>query len=263
MSRLATVAGRPRHLAGWRPDRPDHRDLALPAPKTAIPDRARLETMPPVLDQGSIGSCTANMGCTMLAFLERKGPESLLFSRLFLYARTRQLEGTPLTEDSGAEIRDVLKALARFGVCYEVTWPYTKPEVRFVVEPSDVAIKEAAEHKALFYYRCPDLFTIKASIAQGFPVGFGFSVPENMMSDDCARTGLVYYPGSRERFNGGHATTIMAFDDAFKVGNDVGAVECQNSWGPEWGLQGRFWLPYRFFNEKLADDCWTLRRAEV
>jgi len=266
MSRFAVVVGRQRHLRGWRKDRPDHRDykLAEPSLRAPIAPRSDLRSrMPPVRDQGQLGSCTAETGCEQVEFLEGKALASRLRSVLFLYGFTRILEGTPLSEDSGAEMRDVMSALAKYGVCYEETWPYEPPMERFQLEPSAAAVAEAAEHKALLYYRCASLRALRASLTQGFPVGFGFSVPENMLSDACAASGIVRMSSGTEGFDGGHAVTAVGHDDTMVIDGVPGALLCQNHWGVGWGIQGFFWLPYGFFDKGLADDPWTLRRARV
>lgn len=227
----------------------------------ALPKTHILPQVLPVFDQLDIGSCTANMGCYLMAWLEhQQAQQEVTFSRLFLYAATRQIEGTPIAEDSGAEIRSVMKALAKSGTCLEKSWSYDHP---FSTEPGEAAKSEALDHQALFYYRCGTLRALCASLVQGFPVGFGFSVPENMMSDEAAHTGAVLYPETGERFEGGHAVTAWGYDDDKVVGREQGAVLCLNSWSQDWGLGGYFWLPYRFFTEKLALDLWTLRRIEL
>ncbi len=266
MSRRALAGGRLRHLDGWRKDRPDRRDYLVSEPRLRTPIAARSDLrakMSAIQDQGPIGSCTAQTGCEQMEFLEGQGRSDRLFSRLYLYARTRKLEGTPLANDSGAEMRDVMAALAKTGVCLDATWPYEPSETRFALEPTVAADAEAAQYKALFYYRCPSLRTLRASLCQGFPVGFGFSVPENMMSAECAASGMVHLPRGTEGFTGGHAVTAVGHDDTFVIDGVRGAVLCQNHWGVAWGIQGYFWLPYGFFERLLADDLWTLRRAEV
>lgn len=264
MTRYGLVGGAVRHLGGWRPDKPDHRDFALPAPSQPLPPTLSLRaSCPPIFDQGQIGSCTANATCAAMAYLEHQGASDQAFSRLFLYYYSRQLEGTPPDQDDGAENRDVMKALAQFGTCYESTWPYDNSSTRFSTPPSLDAKAEATQHKALFYYRCPDLATVKASIAQGFPAIVGFSVPANMQNALAYQTGEVHYPAADESFDGGHTFLCAAYDDARVIGGDVGAVGGPNSWGPDWGDAGWLWLPYRFFTSGLAQDFWTLRRAQV
>jgi C1A family cysteine protease len=254
-----------RHLSGWKPDKPDHRDFPLTSPFQALPAAFSLrDRCPNIFDQGSLGTCTANAWCAAMAYLEGLGLQDREFSRLFVYWYTRvAIEGGSGSVDSGAENRDVAKALAQFGACWEDTWPYI--ESNFSVPPPDAAVAEAALHKALFYYRCPDLDTLKSSIVQpnGSPVVIGFSVPDNMMGGEAAATGEIHFPGIGEGFRGGHAVLAAAFDDARKIGDDVGAVGGPNSWGPDWGDRGWFWLPYRFFQAGLCRDFWALRAAQV
>jgi len=266
VSRFATVAGVVRHMKGWKPDTPDPRDRRLTvSEELALPDAVDLsDRCPPVMDQGQIGSCTANSSSSALAFLEHKGQQATLYSRLFIYAMTRMLEGTPLYEDSGAQIRDVMKALSTYGVPQELTWPYDTS--KFSVIPPPQAKAEALNHKAILYFRCPNLYTLKASLFQGFPVVIGFSVLDNMISDECARTGIVKPPAPGEAFDGGHAVLAVGYNDNMVCGAERGAVLCQNSWGTGWGEGGFFWLPYSFWmggEGALVSDCWTIRRAEV
>jgi C1A family cysteine protease len=272
MSLVRDGNGVARHLGGWRRDlavgRQAERRLKI-SPVT-LPDRIDLrEQCPEVVDQGSIGSCVANACCSAMAFLEREALASLFFSRLFLYYFTRVAEGIPPTEDSGTLIRVAIQVLIERGVPYESTWPYDPAEERFSLVPSSEAQAEALEHRALFFYSCvntdgaPSLFAIKASLSQGFPVVVGFAVPENMMSAECAETGIVEFPASGEGLVGGHAVLRVGYDDNMMVGSDKGAWLCLNSWGSSWGINGYFWLPYRFDTAGLAADPWTIRKAMV
>lgn len=269
MSRHGTVAGRARHLRGWRrsPKRPHlaaHPTLATLA--QTLPPQAEIDLFDavPVFDQGQTGDCTAHMGCEQFGFLELKaGRPFVEFSRLFLYAVTRELEGTPLSEDSGAEIHDVMTALRTMGVCADEAWP-TGDGSRFAEEPSEAAKADALNHQAILAYHCPTLATVKASLVQGFPVGFGFSVPASMQTEEIAASGYVRYPIQGEEIVGGHAVVAIGYDDhRIMSADDAGAVRCRNSWGVGWGLGGDFWLSQRYFVEGMADDCWTLRAAEL
>lgn len=258
MSRLLKVAGVLRHVRGWIPDTRDHRDLLMAAdPAVTLPTAASLRPVcPPIRDQGQLGTCTANSSLEGMGFLYTKtGTVDPLLSRLFCYYYSRKIEGTPPTEDSGCQIRDVMSALATYGAPPESVWPYI--EDQFSTEPSHDAFIAAQVHKLLFYYRCPNLFTMKSSIAQGYPVVMGFSVPENMMSDACASTGIVNYPGPTEGFDGGHAVLAVGYDDVTQ------RVCFQNSWGTSWGDGGFGYLPYAMFDNNFVTDCWTLRREQM
>jgi hypothetical protein len=103
----------------WTPDIPDIRDhpFKLVAP-IAIPEKVDLSAdMPPIVNQGSIGSCVANALAGNLGFLQqlelkKKGKQvheynSKRFipaSRLFVYFHARKLIGAQL-QDSGCYIR--------------------------------------------------------------------------------------------------------------------------------------------------------------
>lgn len=274
MSLVTDGGGVKRNLRGWRRDLADHRDhlLGLTAPETIVPlpPRSDLRAQcPAVVDQGSIGSCVANACCSAMAFLERDGQEDTLFSRLYLYYFTRAAMGIPVSEDSGSSIRVAMQVLEERGVPFESTWPYDSPEQRFSALPPAAALEEALHHRALFFYSCtrpegtPSLFAIKASLNQGFPVTVGFSVPENMMTAACAASGLVAFPRASEAIVGGHAVLRVGYDDDLVIGGDKGAWLCLNSWGKWWGLDGYFWLPYRFDTDGLTADSWTVRRAMV
>src|SRR5277367_5710845 len=111
---------------GWIPDHPDVRDRYFTAPRRsgAFPVSTDLRAeCPTVYDQGELGSCTANAIAGAIEFDQRKQKLTNPFtpSRLFIYYNERALEGT-ISSDSGAMIRDGIKAVASQGTCPEPMW---------------------------------------------------------------------------------------------------------------------------------------------
>lgn len=263
--------GQSRHLGGWRPDLPDPRDLKMRIGLMAAVLQPKAASLYPLMaqvavyDQGGEGSCTANMGCSQVKhLLARAGkPSAFEPSRQDLYKSVRISEQTPLSEDSGAQIRSIFQALRVYGVAPEADDPYSDTPESYSRPRSDFAKRHAMDHQAILFYRCTNLRTVKASVLQGFPVGFGFTCFESLMSAQTARTGLVPYPEKGEKSVGGHANLIIGYDDEKKIGGETGAVLSRNSWGRGWGDGGDLWLPYRYLLEGLADDCWTLRSEEM
>lgn len=256
--RLRDIAGKRRNISGWKKAPADPRDRLLSAPWYAgltLPARASVRGSLglKVEDQADIGSCVYNSSTTDLEFVLRKKGVDVQLSRLYGYARGRQFEGTPLTEDSGAYIRNAMKVLAKIGIPPESLWPYDLN--KWQTDPPAVLDVEAAKYRALLYLRCPTLRTIKVSLASGFPVVGGFSVPENMFGIDCQTTGVVKFPGPSEGFEGGHAVLFTGYDDK------TGWLEFINSWSEQWGNGGYGFLPYEFVIKGLADDFWTIRAA--
>lgn len=254
-----------RHLHGFRfaPKALMIGRRMLTAPEgAALPDPVDVPALDqiPVFDQGSIGDCTGQAArtMTMVIVLKLTG-QVVVLSAKFPYALTRDDEGTPLTEDSGCMIPDVYASLHVHGISTEALCPTLDDGVSYTQEPSDEAKADALERKGLLDYHCPDHHTIHASLAQGFPVNFGMTVFENMMSPEAAQSGEVLYPEPGEKVLGAHSVVARKFDGSKKVGNEVGAYLIRNSWSDGFGLKGEFWLPRRYIDEKLATDAMSLR----
>lgn len=261
MGRKIVIAGGKRHLSGWVRDRPDLRDRELPTAKMKtffLPKIIDLRALcSKVEDQQDLGSCTANATTSAVEFLfNRAGKPQPELSRLFLYFATRVWVAQEENDsDNGAMIRDVMKAMAKYGSCVEGLWPYERS--KFFIPPNVQAKTDAAHHQITYYYRCPNLRLIKACLAQGFPVVGGFAVPDSMDSDDIQRTGRVLYPRKDEGFVGGHAVLFVGYNDHTRH------LLFKNSWGTRWGDRGFGYLPYDYVTNWLANDFWTIRRSEL
>ena len=244
-------------IHGWNPDVPDHRDHAYPrvAKPAALPAKIDLRPkMPPVFDQGTLGSCTANAIGGALAFLHvQEGLGDLLPSRLFIYYNERAREGTVRT-DAGAQLRDGIKSVNAQGACEESLWPYDI--AKFARKPLAKCYVEAKKHIAVSYQRLSSLNGFRACLSEGYPVAFGFSVSETFEGPKVARTGILPMPEPKERILGGHAVLAVGYDDAKE------RLLVRNSWGADWGLKGYFWMPYGYITEGLADDFWTIRMVK-
>lgn len=137
---------------GWAPDLPDHRDLTYSAPAQflmALPTMVDLRPQcPPVYDQGQLGSCTANSIGGAIQFEQMKqNIANFTPSRLFIYYNERVIENT-VNSDSGAQIRDGMKVVAKQGAPPETDWPYDITQ--YAVKPPAIAYTDAAKHKVTF-----------------------------------------------------------------------------------------------------------------
>ncbi len=254
------IAGKDRHLNGWKRDSPDHRDKMMPMKLKSffLPNQVDLRKQcPRVENQEQIGSCTANSSTSVVEFLYiKQGKPQPELSRLFLYYATRVwIENDPPSSDNGAQLRDVMKALAKFGTCVETSWQY-KPQ-DYAKEPDAAAKANALQHQITKFYRLPNLRSIRNSLAEGYPCVGGFSVPESIETRGSEMSGVVQYPGPKENFIGGHAVMFVGYDDKAKW------LIFQNSWGTQWGDKGFGYLPYAFVDNMLANDFWTIRDAEL
>lgn len=215
--------------------------------------------------------------------------------------------------DVGASIRQTLKALQLFGIPREEHWPYSLDHLEFDREPQPFCYAYARNYQAVKYLRLdvPETQTknktnnedavqtedtaqtedttelnrrreilltqIKAVLAAGFPIVFGFlydkkfdqyrSTVDTELADadrmiKCP-TDKVELQELQQRYqnanNGkvfGHTVLALGYDDNKK------AFLIQNSWGPDWGINGYGWLSYNYVLEGLATDWWTLLSTE-
>ncbi len=247
---------------GWRRDIPDQRDhiSKLPSIRQPLPPQLVLTHPLPSFDQGELGSCTANATVGAITFDQPlQSLPSVMESRLFLYYYSRLLEGMP-EADSGASLRDVMKAYNQYGICAESDWPYDI--TKFAVSP-DVQ----GDCKPIHYaYVEQNSFSIKRTIMSGFPVIFGFTVYNNFESSEVADSGILDLPNTDTDYPvGGHAVLMMGYDDnmTFPSGSK-GGVYVRNSWGTSWGQSGYFWMPTDYItNPGLADDFWVIDKLST
>jgi C1A family cysteine protease len=267
-------SNKPVHLNSWKKDEHDQRDLILKSSSTDI-----LHSSPfmidnskfcsPIDDQGPIGSCTAHV-CTAIVeyndnrFGAKSGYNNL--SRLFQYYVARELEGT-VNQDSGASMRRSIKALNKFGTIDESLWGYDI--TKFAMKPPASAYEDARLHKVLDYYRITngDIVTMKAALTTGYLIAFGTLVFKHFLDTETAQTGIYSLPKPDDVADGGHAITMVGFDDRMTIKNKneqvtTGAFKIRNSWGEKWGQNGYFWMPYEFFTTPgYTMDFWVVRSA--
>jgi C1A family cysteine protease len=285
---------------GWLPDYPDLRDYTVEhdsltqrlrkhgqkdtvrtmirktgvsAIKSDIASKTDLrEWCPPIEDQESLGSCTAQAGVGLVEYFQiRSFRTHVDASRLFLYKTTRNLMHQ--TGDTGAYIRLTMGAMVLFGVPPEEYWPYEIED--FDNEPGAFSYAFAQNYQSISYYRLdppgttPEelLGRIKTNLAAGLPSMFGFSVYSSISQGE--DTGKIPYPATGEWLRGGHAVAAVGYNDEFEIRNTnpggiqtTGAFLIRNSWGTEWGEEGYGWLPYEYVLKGLAVDWWSLLKNE-
>ncbi len=241
---------------GWKPDIPDHRDFTASKPELLrLPALDSLRSLcPPIYDQGNFGSCVSNEVKFGVDFQRTKQGMTLLDgSRFFIYYNGRIIEGEDIASDSGLMVRNGIKSVVTYGVCPETMWNYV--DANFANKPDPVCYAYAVTHKTLKYQRVMQtLYGLKYQIAvKKIPVIFGFAVYESFESQATATTGIMTMPGKRETTVGGHCVAIVGYNDSRS------AFEVRNSWGPDWGDKGYFWMPYDYAADpNLCDDFWEI-----
>ena len=256
---------------GAKPDAHDYRDHKKTYSQTDIPSKwhhpnADLSVyVHHIYNQRDLGSCTANALCAAYALDLVKQSQKLSGgyyyfdpSRLFLYYNTREREGC-VKYDSGASIRESVKAMNCRGVCEESVWPYVVD--KFKTKPSQ-SCYEAAQGNNLCKYERLDqnIDHLRACLKKdNCPFVFGFRVYQSFHSDRNQRYGDMPMPTAMERrieSVGRHAVVAVGYDDSRK------RIKVLNSWGSGWGDKGYFYMPYDYImNSDLCFDFWKITFA--
>ena len=223
--------------------------LAFKAAAAApLPSKVDLRSkMPPVYDQGQLGSCTAN---AIVAIFQYDAP-TFMGSRLFLYYNERVMIQAA-SYDSGAYLSDGIKSLKATGICAESVWPYSIG--KFAVKPPTSCYTAALANRVVTANNIPNTAAaMKASLVANEPFVIGFLVYSSFQSSAVSVTGIVPMPKKGERLLGGHAVVVCGYDDSKQW------WIVRNSWGKGWGAAGYFYVPYAYFlNPNLASDLWNI-----
>lgn len=249
------------HRYGWKPSLPDIADLSAELDGlNVLGEVDPRPDMPPVFDQGNLGSCTANAIASAFQYNEILKESYLATetpSRLFLYYQERVREGT-VNSDSGAWGRDGFKALRKTGICPESLFPYDIN--RFTEKPTEDAYREASLRKIDTYVHpglgMPMLDRVEAFkrlLSNKQTIAFGFTVYESFETgwDD-----IMPMPLEGEKVLGGHEVLLVGY---LADAPDCGL--CRNSWGSGWGMEGYFLMPWKILADpRFAGDWRSIYR---
>lgn len=208
---------------------------------------------PAVYDQGQLGSCTANGIAGAVEFDQLKQKQkSFTPSRLFIYYNERVIEHT-VSQDSGAQVRDGIKVVAKIGAPPETDWPYDI--AKFADKPPAAAYTDAKQDLVTVYTRVvQNLQQMQGCLASGYPFVFGFTAYESFESAPVAQSGVVPMPAPSEKVVGGHCMLAVGYDSQQRV------FIVRNSWGATWGMKGYCTMPFEYLlSSSYASDFWTLR----
>ena len=237
----------------WKADKIDTRDY-----KYQITAKASLNIVDlrnycsPIEHQGSLGSCTGQAIASAIELLNKRNGNYKDISRLFIYYYERLILGT-VNYDSGAYIRDGIKATNHYGASLESYWPYNIK--KFKQEPIAEAKNDALKRKVTRYERVNNFNGCIDALTNGYPIIMGFTVYTSFMSANVAKTGNMPYPNTkREKLLGGHAVLLVGYNKTKKV------FIARNSWGTNWGDGGYFYMPFNVVtNTSMSSDYWIIK----
>ena len=265
---------------GWQPDLPDGRDFTFrhpnilpllqrlqPVLEAIVPEQVDLRRdgdgkyFTDIDDQGSLHASAAFAVLSMVEYFERRVlGHTYNGSALFLYQVTRHRIAKRMHPlwDAGADIRTTLKVLTQVGVPPEEYWPYDTEH--FGLDPNPFVHSLAKPPVGHRYFRISELGNdgdcnwnnVRSFLAAGFPLVFGFSVPQSLSIDP----DIPFRPDF-DSIHGGQCAVAVGYQ-LNRYGPRQDALLIRSSWGSEWGDHGNGWLPVSFLRHHLARDFWTI-----
>jgi hypothetical protein len=209
--------------------------LGAPGEQPTLPRQIDLsDNFPMPGNQGIQGSCVAwATAYALKSYHERLemnwslNTNEHLFSPAFIY---NQINGG---RNKGSLISDALKLIISKGAASLASMPYDDQD--YLTQPTSAILEEAARFKAKSFSSVGGLYEIKSALANAKPVVIGIGIFDSFYR-------AKVYNSVSGGYGGGHAVTIVGYDDA----RYSGAFKIINSWGTDWGDDGYFWMPYDF-----------------
>lgn len=168
--------------------------------------------------------------------------DGLLFSGAWLYSLMNR------GQDNGSILEDGLKRLKSDGVCLQSTVPWDQIYPR--LQPSH-AKAEAAKHKGLIVFPCETLQGLRTGLAQGFCAVVAVHAGNNFQQLN--RHGIAGVNNGR----GNHAVHV---DDIDLIDSKI-VYDMPNSWGAQYGIEGRAYLTDDHFEQTKNSHMFYLCAA--
>ena len=203
--------------------------------------------------QLDLGSCAGNaMANAYELQVRRQAPENFVeLSRLFIYYNARAIDNS-IDQDTGAYLRDVIKAVRDHGICSEALWPYNVEN--FAVRPSDESFEDARSRSLRNYRKLDTIDDTVDALSQLRPVIFGMEIYASFMRVNTENP-VVPMPEPDEQGRGGHAMCMVGYRLPERQ------FLAKNSFGTAWGDQGYCWIPFEYLEQQGYDrwvfDIWN------
>ncbi len=243
-------------------------DYELPAGRAVLPaSHSLLDQLPAVRNQGGRGTCVAHAVTAVREQLEiaAGSPNDLNLSEQYVYWWCKGKDGIPKV--SGTYVSVGMRCLNEAGAPLEETWPYVSNETGDQGQgppPSAAANGEPAFRTLQTQeIKRTDIDGIRACLYEGRAVAFSIPVFDSWYSSSAtSRWGKITLPLPGEPQNGGHAMTLVGYqDDSDAPGGGYFLV--RNSWQP-WSWDGAWRegygeIPYAYIS-RYATAVFSARR---
>ncbi|MFW6246686.1 MAG: C1 family peptidase [bacterium] len=193
------------------------------------------------------GTCSAMTASAVKEWQEYKDVFNIkkpYFSPAFVYNHRSNYP------NEGMYSRNTMKILQKNGICLEEDYPYNDENVKnHKDEIPDEIISKAKNYRIKNYASVNSIDGLKKALKKNGPCYISFPVYNS--------TTRFWKKNENDEFRGGHAVTIVGYDDNKEIYDQKGAFLFRNSWGDDWGdnKDGHAWFPYCDFGDQWY--IWT------
>ena len=201
-----------------------------------------------VCNQGRTNRCGGFTGAGLLYLRHlRTGMSPVHYSanEVYWHARPDRRE-----KDSGVYLRDLMRALKKFGSAAEQYWPnhadlFRRPEAIRDAPALNIESYERLDHD-------PENWWQVLSV-ENLPIAIGFKVYRNA-AKEANRTGTWPVPDDKDTPDGHHAVLVGQYRPDKRYGH---VVKIWNWWGQTRIPGGCQWMPVQYITERLVMDAWS------
>ena len=218
-------------ICGSIPSPPDIRDYRLATLAQELPASFELD-MPEAKNQGNVGSCVAHsIALIMEHYNKKQHNKDIQMSVGYIYGNRVSSAHT----GSGMVMKSALKdAVGEGNVPYDL-FPHNKevPAIFDMVAEEKERLglfDQAQPYRISSYVKVSTEKEIKTALLNGYPIAFSINWYKKMTVKDGILTKTT------DEKTGGHCMVIYGWDER--------GWKFQNSWGQNWGDEGRAILPY-------------------
>jgi len=205
-----------------------------------FPKEFELETVR-IKNQMDTGSCVAHSLSSIIEYynnIQRNDPAEMSVG--YIYGNRSNSEH----KEPGMVMRDALDIVVKFGDVPHEYFPYneeTPKAIKLYEKQAENLYEVGYPNRISSYCRVNTISAAKLALSKGIPLLMAMMWYEDMEvdGDGILNTNYIGYAG-------GHCMFIYGWDErGWKI---------QNSWGEEWGINGKFILPY----EMGMEECWAV-----
>lgn len=217
-------------------DERDYLISRLISPTDVFPQEFELYYNHPIKNQEDVGSCVAHSLAYCKEIIEEKQKnEYNKFSVGYVYGNRKEDD----YQGEGMYPRQALNCLIDYGNVFYNLFPYNEvyPLVnRRINNDAEFLHLNASPYKITAYCRLYSIVDIKNAIMNLGPVTISYPIHEGFFNTGV--DGIVPSPIEEEQYYGNHMMTIIGW----KVFDNVERWIVLNSWGKEWGHEGKCYI---------------------